>query len=251
MKPALPPPGTVRVWFLRAGSRPEDPSFKGDQWVLSAEEGVRARRFRDLESQERFVTSRVHLRWLLGRCLELNPSEVPIVAGPGGKPLLDPAFTARPPLHFNVAHSGPFVALALATSGPVGVDIEMMRPLPGLAELAARVLSAGELRVLEMLPARIRSEAFFAAWTRKEAVLKAMGTGLGFPLDQIEVGTGPGATIVEVPDDGGGAANPWTVMSFPLSPRGSKGAVALAGGLLELHVEPVVPGTSDRGILLR
>jgi 4'-phosphopantetheinyl transferase len=69
------------------------------------------------------------------------------------------------------------VAVALTTVARVGVDVERVRPLPA-ARLARRWLRAEESRWLEQQEGTGRSAAFLRLWVQKEAVGKALGTGL-------------------------------------------------------------------------
>lgn len=115
-------------------------------------------------------------RGVLARYLGVAPPAVVLARGPYGKPrLAAPAGGA--PLEFNLAHSGGLVALAVARHG-VGVDVEAIAPLPGLDALAARCLDAAERAAWLAAPAAGRLDAFLRLWTRKEACLKAAGTGL-------------------------------------------------------------------------
>lgn len=77
-------------------------------------------------------------------------------------------------LHFNLSHSGYYVACA-TDRRPVGIDLEQRRPLrPALAQ---RVCNAAELAFLSP-EGRLDSTRFLQVWTAKEALLKYHGTGL-------------------------------------------------------------------------
>ncbi|HSN88888.1 MAG TPA: 4'-phosphopantetheinyl transferase superfamily protein, partial [Thermoanaerobaculia bacterium] len=71
-------------------------------------------------------------------------------------------------------------------------DIEFLKPMPDCEQIAERFFSASERDVLRELPADRKEEAFFNCWTRKEAYLKAVGTGLAVPLDSFDVTLAPG-----------------------------------------------------------
>lgn len=121
------------------------------------------------------VARRNFVATTLGRYLGIAPDRVRICAEPKGKPILDPDHHS--PLQFNLAHSGEFTLLAVGC-GRIGVDLERMRPLPELTGLIDRYLTAGEARTMTTLPASARHGAFFQAWTKKEAYLKALGDGV-------------------------------------------------------------------------
>jgi 4'-phosphopantetheinyl transferase len=77
----------------------------------------------------------------------------------------------------SISHTRGLAAAAVSTCGPVGVDIEPVRPLPA-QRLAIRWFSSEEAAWLAGLPTKQAEESFLALWTQKEAVAKALGTGL-------------------------------------------------------------------------
>lgn len=159
-------------------------------------------------ARRRFVSN------TLSRYLGIAPDGVRICAGPNGKPILDPDH--HPPLHFNLAHSGEFALLAVARRR-VGVDLEHTRPLPEIPGLIDRFLATGEAAAIAALPASERPGAFFRAWTKKEAYLKALGDG---------VAQGPGLAELALDRDLPG----WTITSFSPIPD-YYGALAVESAL--------------------
>jgi 4'-phosphopantetheinyl transferase len=99
-----------------------------------------------------------------------------LVHGPGGAPHLAGEAAGR--VSVSLAHSKGLAAAAVTTLGPVGVDVELVRRLDAVA-LARRWFRPEESDWLATLPAAQRVEAFLSLWTQKEAVGKALGTGLG------------------------------------------------------------------------
>jgi 4'-phosphopantetheinyl transferase len=77
------------------------------------------------------------------------------------------------PVHVSLSRSGPHLVTALAEV-PVGVDVEVAR-VDVLPEL---VLAPGESADLE-------SGDLAQTWARKEAILKARGTGLTTPMSAV------------------------------------------------------------------
>lgn len=164
--------------------------------TLAEAELERASNFALEKSRQSFVTTRVALRSLLGRYLGLAPREVPIAFGPNGKPQL-----AAGELHFNLAHSGDLALIAFTRQGPVGVDLEQLRPMKNAIELAQRNFHPNELAVMRAAGDTDRSRTFLRFWTRKEAVVKALAVGIGHPLETFDVGS----DIVELRTTGLGA----------------------------------------------
>jgi 4'-phosphopantetheinyl transferase len=178
-----PPPGLslrgneVDLWRAELDEQ-EPEAFASLRALLSPDEEERASRFYFERDRRRFVVARGILRTLLGRYLRREPGTLQFRYGDNGKPALV-MLAGEMPLHFNVAHSDALAVFAFCRAGEVGVDLERIRPLPEWRQIAATYFSAQELARIEACPEHARAEAFFAAWTRQEAILKAQGVGLG------------------------------------------------------------------------
>jgi 4'-phosphopantetheinyl transferase len=133
-------------------------------------------------------------------------------------------------MQFNLSHSGERALLALGVGRPVGVDIEQHRALDPLA-LARRFFSRDEIDALDRLGGQARAEAFFRCWTRKEALIKAMGDGLSFPLDSfaVQLEEGGASQVLEIGTAASGTAACWRVMSLETE-HGYEAAVAAPAG---------------------
>ena len=153
---------------------------------LSSEEVERSRRFVFAEDRQRFVVCRGMLRWVLGTYLGLAPDEIAFEYGPRGKPRLR-GFGRSCPLAFNVTHSGQFGGIAVAPDGDVGIDIEAVRPVRHFDQMMDKTLTVAEKQYVLSLPEGDRVRAFFRYWTRKEALLKALGIWLLGPLREIDI----------------------------------------------------------------
>lgn len=154
--------------------------------LLSAEELARADRFHFEKDRRNYSATRALLRILLGKYLNCGPERVALIYGERGKPSLDSP-RAETPLHFNVSHSGTKALLAFALGRDVGVDVEQVRTNVDHEALARRFFSPGEQKALAAMPSSERCVAFFRCWTRKEAYIKAHGSGLSLPLDGFDV----------------------------------------------------------------
>ena len=92
----------------------------------------------------------------------------------------------RADLHFNLSHCGGR-ALYVVAHREVGVDLERLDRTVSYASLAERVCTAREWAAFQALPAGQLQPAFFACWTRKEAIAKALGGGLASGLRNLDV----------------------------------------------------------------
>jgi 4'-phosphopantetheinyl transferase len=126
-------------------------------------------------------------RALLAAQLGCTPAEIAYVVSPDRKPSL-----AGGP-HFSVSKAGPIALYAVCGDAEVGVDIEPVPADPtdpALERLARRLLTPRERAAYAAASLAERPDALAAFWTRKEAHGKALGTGLRFPLTEIEVWAG-------------------------------------------------------------
>lgn len=202
-RPGLP---WVDVWLARLDA--DDPVGDGATASLDATERARADRLRWAPHRRLFVAAHAAQRTLLARYAGTRPERLALGVGPAGKPApITLADGSR--LHFNLSHAGEWMALAVSTGGPVGVDIEQVRPREQLDDLVRLAFSAAEHRAWCRLPASEMTFAFHVGWTRKEAWLKAHGRGLAAPPDGAEISFDLGARpILRAPagDDGGPAS---------------------------------------------
>lgn len=125
-------------------------------------------------SQQRRPVSAPLVREAAADALRVPPGEIRIGREPGGRPRLGGAAEG---LHVSVSHCAGAVAVALSRLGPVGVDVERLRPLPAVA-LGRRWFSAAEARWLAERAAEEQPAAFLWLWTHKEAIGKVRGLGL-------------------------------------------------------------------------
>lgn len=154
--------------------------------LLNGAEQERAGRFRFERDRQRFIVARARLRQILSRYLNVSAQRIGFVYGPNGKPALSPG-QAEGDIRFNLSHSRGLAVYAVTQQREIGVDIEVVRPTLAWRDLAERVFSKREKVVFRQTPEPMQCQLFFQGWTRKEAVLKAMGQGLALSLEQIEV----------------------------------------------------------------
>lgn len=219
-------PDQVHVW--RASLQVEESHLLTLLSLLSEDEQARAKRFHFAKDSHRFIVARSMLRTILGRYLNTSAQRLQFSYGPTGKPIL-----AIPQgdqtLCFNLSHSGQVVLYAVAWNREVGVDVEQIRPERDWQSIAARFFAPQEQEALNQLAPDLQLQGFFNGWTRKEALLKAMGKGLTIPLDQISVALTPGkpAQLLHVGWDPQ-ATSLWSIQDLPIEP-GYAAAVAAAG----------------------
>jgi 4'-phosphopantetheinyl transferase len=175
----------VHIWSARLDN-PSD-NVREPASLLSQEERGRASRFVFEPDRARYIQSHAILRILLGHYLEIEPSAVRFSYGQFGQPSLLNVERNASGLSFNMSHSHQAAVYAFVRGRPIGVDVEFMAPKSDLLRIAEQFFSRNEYKALiELFPSE-QTQGFYNCWTRKEAFVKALGTGLMLPLDQFDV----------------------------------------------------------------
>lgn len=230
MHPAHP----VQVWWARL-----DDARAG---LLDLLDPVERRRYEttvDPAGRGRFLVGCALSRLVLGDLLGMPAADVPLrrvcprCGGPHGKVRLDTPAAAPPSHDFSVTHSGAVIGVALCENGQVGLDVEDLAAADCVLDVdsaAPVALADCELTALYRRPSAERKSAFLRTWTRKEAVLKALGVGLGAPLRDL---------VVSAPDE------PPAVLAGPARPAGPAGPASWprppSVGLADLVVDGTHP----------
>jgi 4'-phosphopantetheinyl transferase len=176
-------PGECRVWW--AG---ETAAARHHDTLLSSAERHRRERYRQPVDRRRFTVGVALSRLLLAAATGMPPDRLAIdrrCAGcgePHGRPRLAGADGT---LDFNVSHSGDHVVVAIIGGARVGVDVEHAGPGGAVTGIESLVLSDEERQQLDRRPYLDRGRALLRYWTRKEAVVKATGDGLGAGLNRL------------------------------------------------------------------
>ncbi len=176
--------------------------------ILSDDERARAARFIRARERRRFARCRAALRHILGELLDRPPGSLRFRARAAGKPELEPdtGWGAEPglpaALRFNVSHSADLAVIAVAVGREVGVDVERLKAIGEAERIVASFFTPAENAAFMAIPESDRPVAFLRGWTRKEAVLKAFGSGIaglaarhetGFGLDELAARFQPAA----------------------------------------------------------
>lgn len=248
MEPVLTE-GSVHVW--QASLDLSDPELERLNNTLSMDEKQRAERFVFEKDRQHFIAARGILRDILSRYTKIPAHELVFAYTEHGKPFLSldtekckksllplrgkggaPNFQ----LQFNVSHSHGLALYALTLNKAVGVDLELVNTeLDGLS-IAQRFFTEREAKVLANLPQYLQQQYFFNYWTLKEAVVKAIGSGLFLSLDQFEVSCLPGKlpVLTEVQGSVDKAAD-WTICFLEVK-EGYQGALAVLSKIKSLGV---------------
>jgi 4'-phosphopantetheinyl transferase len=173
---------TVHVWHLHAAT--EHPAYERH---LAPDELARAERFHDPRHGSQWRYFHCALRQILASYTDSASHALRFASIERDKPVL----ADFPALYFNLSHAAGQALLAVTTAAEVGIDIERERKLHDFEAMTRRYFSAREQQQLNALETAEKSSAFFRIWTRKEAVIKANGLGLGIALESFDVPCGP------------------------------------------------------------
>jgi 4'-phosphopantetheinyl transferase len=226
--PAVIPGDTVDVWYVDVGQVPESLAV-----LLDGRDRARRRRILCEADRNRFLAAWVLTRLVLGERLGADPAALSFdrtcahCGDPGhGKPVVR---TAGPAPEFSVSHVGGLAGVAVSDRA-VGLDVEDVAA--GVHPLTAALTDRERARCSTYADsARV--------WTRKEAVLKAVGKGLAIHPRRIEV---LGSTLLTLPDELGSPAD-YALRDLPL-PAPYVGSLAVRGP------EPVLSIRNGAGLVL-
>jgi len=150
------------------------------QRLLSTAERTQCHRYSTPLLKTNAILSRGLLRLILAQYLaQPHPNDLIINRHPFGKPYL-----LNEPIHFSVSHCDSMLIIAVSRTHQLGIDIENVTKLVH-DDLSNLVLSIEESSLYWQQHEQDRLRFFLHCWTRKEAYLKAVGTGLVNHLNQI------------------------------------------------------------------
>ncbi len=175
----------VHVWL--ASLTRSDEELNRFCRTLSQDELDRSARLVRRTDQAWFVAAHGILRDILSRYLGTESAFLAFENEAQGKPKLAWAGERAADLRFNMSHSNGCAAYAVALNREVGIDLEYIRRAVDGAGLARRFFSQREYDTLAALSGESQAHRFFEYWTCREAFLKALGTGLRFPLNELQV----------------------------------------------------------------
>lgn len=232
-----PPTGEVHVWAVREPGPGREAALRRCLELLSPAE---LRRWRHMVPSQRALYASAHaaLRTVTAAYAGLHPAEVAFTSGKLGKPYV----SGDPGLRVSLAHTEGVSLVAVSRDGPTGVDVERIRPLRDPTGLRRQVLSDEEAAQWPADREGPLNSGLFTHWACKEAVLKALGSGLAGDLTAVRVAPGARrAGPVRVQAAPGSAARNWNLQLIDIGPE-FRAAVAVAGGGDVVRVFALEPG---------
>ena len=227
-----PAEATDALWVVRVGNGKRLERLVLDRQLLPEREILHAQTIRHPLRRSSYIIARGALRASLAPLLETAPRDIVFETGEHGKPMVHGAF-------FNISHSCDWTLVAISSHCEIGVDIQEMREETPIERIAARFFTDTEhLAILEERDHRARRELFFRIWTRKEAYVKALGSGLFLERGEMDV-------PLMSDQFGGGASPAWRMLSFKPA-KDYWAAVCAADSLRGLATYEWIPQTTAR-----
>jgi 4'-phosphopantetheinyl transferase len=199
----------LTVWCLYLDGKAPDKKWVNER--LSEAELHRAAKFLNPLHSRRFAVCRATAKEILSS--GLNPQKIQFHCGPYGKPSLP----ETPDIKFSIAHSGSMAAIAVISQNScseIGVDLEDLTSTDKDFLGISRYFHPSEQQLLRSIENKQVPEAFYRLWVRKEAVLKALGTGLSLGLDRLLASAEPAKCLTYVLGDNELIIDQWWTPTF-------------------------------------
>jgi 4'-phosphopantetheinyl transferase len=179
-------------------------------WMSDAELSKLAN-FINEDRRKQFVFGRGIVRRVFSKIINCSPASIRIAEAASGKPELMDYHS----LSFNISHAFDYVLVAISNEKAIGVDVESISRFHGDKGLSSSAfLSSGEDAIFKRLLACEQATHLCQLWTLKEAVVKAVGTGLRQSLKEIEFQISSDATTMYPPF---GWPQDWSLSSWQLN----------------------------------
>lgn len=170
----------IHIWLVDLETQLQN--LKAYWSYLSKIEQSRAIKFRFESHKNNYIIRTGILRILLSNHLMCQPNEIEFEVGEFGKPKLN-----NSTLTFNLSHSKSKALIALTQNIEIGIDLEYIDASIDAKTIAIHFFSNDEMKQLYTLNNENLADEFFNIWSKKEAFIKAIGTGLTYPLDAFDV----------------------------------------------------------------
>jgi len=172
-KQYIPQQLTIEAW--------QSPQFNY-KTLLSEQEQLKADRYRFTSDRNRYVLGHIAFRYLAAKYLNIQPAKVLIEKDKNNKPFIA---NEHNDLNFNISHSGNKILLTFDIDNRLlGIDVERIDKQYEFKPVIKDYFTNEEQRFILEENSRDR---FFQVWTRKEALMKALGTGLTDEIKNINV----------------------------------------------------------------
>ncbi len=152
---------------------------------LTSQEKDHANSYYTKELSENYIIAHSTLRKVLSYHTKTYLHDVEFFIGKYGKPYLK---NNQQNIGFNMSHSKDMLCIVVTKDAEVGVDVEFKDSSINVEELQNLVFSKQETEYINLLESHAQKrEFFYNLWTLKEAMVKSIGLGLSYPINQINL----------------------------------------------------------------
>lgn len=160
---------TPKIYLIKVDSPVDENAFQSLLKFVQEEKQKRILRQKIKQNADSMLVGEILAKTAIKKTFGIDIAKQNFTYTGHGKPYL----LNYPDVHFNISHSGEYVACAVADS-PVGVDIQKIGEYS--LEVARRVCNEQELKQIE--DSSDKASEFIKFWTQKEAILKMYGIGI-------------------------------------------------------------------------
>ena len=176
----------MKVYVINALKELSDAEFEKALKTIDPEEKNRIMRFHFVEDRKRALAGILLSGYAIYKEFGIPKDEMKFEKNKYGKPHI----VGKSGVHFNISHSGDYVACAVGGSS-VGIDVQEHKS--GGLDIAERFFSQEEKDALcKAVDSNSNSDdtkrkLFYDMWSLKEAYIKCIGMGLSKPLDEFGI----------------------------------------------------------------
>lgn len=160
---------TPEIYLVKVNSPIDENTFQYLLKFVQTEKQERILKQKIKQSSDNMLIGEILAKAVIKKTFGIDIAKQEFAYTEYGKPYL----LNFPNVHFNISHSGEYVACAVSDK-PIGVDIQKIGKYN--SDVAKRVCNEKELVQIEN--SLNKASEFIKLWTQKEAVLKMHGTGI-------------------------------------------------------------------------
>jgi 4'-phosphopantetheinyl transferase len=149
---------------------------------LSTKEKKQVKKYSLKTLSNKYIITHGILRYILSQHSGLPPQDIEFTYNKEGKP-----FLKKSNIQFNMSHSHDIVSYAVALNCRLGIDVEFKDNNLNIEDLPDFVFNQEERKFFSILDPNAKFEFFYNLWTKKESIIKAIGFGLAYPLNNIDI----------------------------------------------------------------
>ena len=153
---------------------------------LDPMEVKRWKQYQAERSKREFSLCRAALRQLLCQHLKCNNAQLCFATEQHGKPYAA-VDGKRVSTQFSVSHSDSHGLIMINDHARVGIDVETLKAQRDYDGIAKMIFSPDEYTEILSLTGQRKIDLFYRIWTFKEALVKAVGSGLSKSLTKVEI----------------------------------------------------------------